>query len=132
MELRHMRYFVAVAEELNFTKAAYRLCIVQPSLSKQIKDLEDEVGVMLFERDKRKVSLTQAGKEFLKYAYETLESATKAISIAKQVVCAAEQNLKIAMNSAAEQFFLPHICTRLEKKKYCLRNHQQYLFKQYA
>jgi len=110
-----MRYFIAVAEELNFTKAASRLYIVQPSLSKQIKDLEDEVGVLLFERDKRKVCLTVAGAEFLKYAYETLASAAKAVTIAKQVVNNAEQKIKIGMNSAAEHFFLCDICTYLEQ-----------------
>ena len=120
MELRHMRYFIAVAEELNFTKAASRLCIVQPSLSKQIKDLEDEVGVLLFERDKRKVCLTVAGSEFLKYAYETLASAAKAVTIAKQVVNNAEQKIKIGMNSAAEHFFLSDICTYLEQQNIAL------------
>ncbi len=64
MELRHLRYFVAVAQELNFTRAAEKLHTSQPSLSSQIRDLEQCVGVSLLERDKRKVKLTAAGSVF--------------------------------------------------------------------
>lgn len=109
MELRHLRYFVAVAEELNFTKAAQRMCTVQPSLSQQIKDLEQEVGVLLLVRTNRKVELTEEGKAFLKEALLCLEHAKKAIHDARQVSKFNQDHLNIGFIPVAEMKVFPYI-----------------------
>lgn len=84
MELRHLRYFVAVAEELNFTRAAQRLHLGQPPLSMQIRDLEQEIGTALFERTKRRVALTEAGRRFLAHAREILARTQQATEEAQR------------------------------------------------
>ena len=73
MELRHIRYFKAVAEEKNFTRAAEKLAIAQPPLSRQIQDLEAELGTQLFIRSPHKVTLTEEGELFLQYASQILD-----------------------------------------------------------
>lgn len=79
MELRHLRYFVAVAEALNFTKAAAQLRVAQPALGRQVQDLEDEIGVDLFKRSPRGVTLTAEGKLFLEEAREILRRTNESV-----------------------------------------------------
>ena len=84
MELRHLRYFVAVAEELNYRKASDRLHVAQPALSSQIKDLEDEVGARLLDRDTGGVRLTDAGAAFLEEARAIVAHAHQAMVVARE------------------------------------------------
>ena len=116
MELRHLRYFITVAEELSFSKAALKLHTAQPSLSQQIKDLEDDIGVQLFHRTKRKVELAEEGLVFLEQARLTLTQADKAITMARQVAAAKVQYLKIGFVPSAEIRIFPYILPRLRVK----------------
>jgi LysR family hca operon transcriptional activator len=113
MELRHLRYFVAVAEELNFTRAAQRLNTAQPSLSQQIQDLEQEVGGSLFIRTKRSVKLTAAGTAFLDEARLTLAQARRAIASARQVAQPGQSTLVLGFGPAAEIKLFPSTLTSL-------------------
>ena len=113
MELRHLRYFITVAEELNFSKAALRLYTAQPSLSQQIKDLEDDVGVRLLNRTKRKVELTEEGAVFLEQARLTLAQADKAVAMARQVSQAKQQLLRIGFVPVAEMKIFPYVLPNL-------------------
>lgn len=83
MELRHLRYFARVAEELSFTRAARQLRVAQPALSRQIRQLEEEIGVALLKRNHRSVELTAAGTAFLEEARAILERSQQAVSTAR-------------------------------------------------
>lgn len=113
MELRHLRYFITVAEELNFSKAALKLFTAQPSLSQQIKDLEEDVGVKLLHRTKRKVELTEEGAVFLEQARLTLAQADKAVAMARQVSQAKQQMLRIGFVPVAEMKIFPYVLPNL-------------------
>ena len=85
MKFRHLEYFVAAAEELNFTHAAGRLHVSQPPFSKQIHDLEGELGIEFFERQRKGVALTPAGKSFLIDARRILEDCETSIRKAQRI-----------------------------------------------
>src|SRR3954451_8251682 len=97
MELRHLRYFVAVAEELHFRRAAERLYVAQPAVSEQIRKLEQELGVRLFDRTQRKVSLTVAGEALLGEARRVLRQAELAQLAARNATQSAVEQLRIGI-----------------------------------
>ncbi|MBV4480183.1 LysR family transcriptional regulator [Pseudomonas khavaziana] len=101
MELRHLRYFIAVAEELHFGRAAQVLGISQPPLSQQIQALEQEVGARLFERTNRRVELSEAGRLFLQEARLVLAQVDKAADVARRAQLGELGELKIGFTSSA-------------------------------
>lgn len=107
MEFRHLRYFVAVAEELNFRRAAERVLVAQPALSKQIKDLEYEVGVKLLERTTARVALTDGGRVFLEEAKVLLAGAERAMEAARQAAAGQVGRLTIGNVNAVCSSFMP-------------------------
>ena len=113
MELRHLRYFVAVAEALRFTRAAETVRTAQPSLSQQIRDLEYEIGTPLLKRDKRNVALTQAGRVFLDEAKLALAQAERAKTLARRAAENETPSLTIGFVPAAEVKIFPHVLTGL-------------------
>ena len=122
IELRHIRYFLAVAEELHFRKAAEKLFISQPGLSRQIKLLEEELGVVLFERHNRKVILTKVG-EYLKTEFSLqLKTLSHTLDNAKLLHDGKKGELKIGYVGSAMQDVIPNLLLSFEK------NHPDILF----
>jgi len=109
MELRHLRYFVAVAEELHFGRGAARLRVAQPALSQQIKQLERELGVELLARTKRRVTLTEPGRLFLVEARRTLAQAAGAADVARRAAAGAAGRLRVAYVDIALWGVLPAV-----------------------
>ena len=109
MELRHLRYFIAVAEELNFTRAAERLHIAQPPLSQQIQHLEAELGFQLFRRTKRTVHLTAAGQVFFEEAGKILQQVDRAIQLGRQTSRGELGQLTIGFVSSSAHNVVPAI-----------------------
>jgi LysR family transcriptional regulator, hca operon transcriptional activator len=102
MEFRHLRYFIAVAEELNVTRAAERLHTAQPSLSQQIRQLEQIVGIPLFRREKHHLQLTEAGRIFLEKARFLLKDLDRAILLAREAAHAEAGQITIGLMPGAE------------------------------
>lgn len=110
MELRHLRYFIAVAEELNFSRAALRLHMAQPPLSKQIQDLEEELGVQMFvDRRRRPLELTPAGQVFLEEARLAVAQAEQAVKLTQRVHQGKLGSLTVGFTSSIANSVLPDI-----------------------
>jgi DNA-binding transcriptional LysR family regulator len=107
MELRHLRYFVAVADELNVRRAALLMHVSQPPLSRQIHDLEDEIGTSLFHRNKQKLTLTPAGECFLKEARQILAHVERAMQLAAAASRGEVGQLSVGMLPPMGGLFLP-------------------------
>lgn len=112
MEFRQLRYFVSVAQELHFGRAAERLQITQPALSKQIRVLETELGIGLFIRTKRTVKLTQAGEVFLEQAQQLLVYAEEAVKLAKRTALGEVGRLSVGFTATATYTVLPELIGR--------------------
>jgi DNA-binding transcriptional LysR family regulator len=116
MELRHLRYFVAAAEELSLRRAAHRLHVSQPALSQQISDLEDELGLKLFERYSRGVELTEAGRAFLLGGRRVLAAAKQAIAQAQEAAKGERGRLVIGTLGPLTSPFLPGALARFREQ----------------
>ena len=109
MELSHLRYFIAVAEELHFRRAAERLHMSQPPLSQQIRQLEEEIGAQLLTRSQRKVELTAAGAAFLVRAREILDAVEDAARQARRVQRGEVGRLAVGFVGSAMYSFVPEL-----------------------
>ena len=116
MELRHLRYFIAVAEEQNVTRAAARLHVSQPPLTRQIQDLEAELRVALFERTAKTIRLTEAGRVFLREARAALQRVDAAVTAARAAAIGHSSELHIGHAPSATADFLPAVLRAFHKK----------------
>src|SRR5437016_4783838 len=107
MELRHLRYFIGVAEEENVSRAALKLHVSQPGLSRQVRDLEDELGFPLLERSAKSVRLTEAGRAFLAGARVVLQRAEEAVQRARAVATGRRGELHVGYAPSLTARILP-------------------------
>src|SRR5215207_2956046 len=115
MELRHLRYFVAVAEEQNVTRAAAKLHVSQPPLSRQIRDLENELGVALFEHGAKAVRLTEAGRVFLTEARAVLQRAAEAVQTVKAVASGQRGEIQVGYAPSLTVEILPRALRQFQE-----------------
>ena len=131
MELRHLRGFVTVAQELNFTRAAARLHTAQPWLSQQIIQLESAVGTKLLERNRREVKLTAAGRVFLREAREILQKVEQSVELAVRIAQAKGGELSFGVSPPAEVLIVPKIplianqLSGVKLQLHCMSTNQQ-------
>lgn len=116
MELRHLRYFVAVAEEQNVTRAAARLHVSQPPLTRQIHDLEAELGVALFARSGKTIRLTDAGRVFLDEAKASLKRVEDAVRAVRSVACGAQGELHLGYAPTPTVEILPKLLKAFRRR----------------
>jgi DNA-binding transcriptional LysR family regulator len=114
MELRHLRYFVVVAEEQNVTRASERLHVSQSPLSRQIRDLEEELGVQLFRRTAKSLALTEPGKLFLNEARAVLLRADKAVQAVRAVAAGQRGQLRVGYAPSLTVELLPNVLRAFE------------------
>lgn len=115
MELRHLRYFVAVAEEQNVTRAAARLHVSQPPLSRQIRALEDELGIALFEHGAKSIRLTDAGRVFLVEANAVIRRAEEAVQAVKAVAAGQRGEIQVGYAPSLTVEILPRGLRRFQE-----------------
>ncbi len=121
MELRHLLYFKTVAEVLHFTKAAEKLHISQPPLTRQIKELENELGVQLFVRNNKRVELTDAGRYFLEASESLIRQLERSKQLVKQIHDAVSGEFRIGYISSTPQVFLARVLQKLKGKSPLLK-----------
>ncbi len=116
IEIRHLNYFLAVAEELHFRKAADKLFISQPGLSRQIKQLEADLGVALFERNNRNVTLTKAGEYLQKEVGKHLRMLDTILNTTKRINDGVEGNLNFGYVGSAMQYIIPELLVQIRNE----------------
>jgi DNA-binding transcriptional LysR family regulator len=116
MELRHLRYFTAVAEHLNYSEASRRIHVAQPAISQTILDLEAELGVRLLLRDRRTVRLTAAGETFRREALEILRRNEEAVRLTKRASLGEVGQLRVGFFASAVAAFLPALVQEYHRR----------------
>ena len=120
MDFRHLRYFQAVAEELNFSKAARRLHVAQPALSRAVKELEDHLGVVLLDRDRRSVALTAAGRVLLNETGLLIQRFDESIRKVQRTATGEEGELRLGFIGPPTQMFLGRVLQEFRKRHPCV------------